>query len=84
MENRGETAMDQQQAYQQTIDECNAECRRCMRDYQKSGIEFNPRVCSLCSNGHILHKALMHISEDEVKRGMQDWNSAKLQDLYQA
>ncbi len=67
---------------QQEVEECNAECMKCRKDYERAGIEFSVHVCSMCPIGAKLHQELLKISDGERKFGAIDWNSSQYKKYY--
>ena len=72
----------QENNYQQIIDDCNEECRRCRADYEKAEIDFDHHVCTMCKNGQKLHETLIKANPGEKAWGDQDWNSFRLKGFY--
>ena len=67
---------------QEIIDECNEECVRCRKDFEKSEIEFNPKMCSVCSTGIRLHKALCRENDGEKAWNEINWTESKWKRYY--
>lgn len=68
--------------YEEILKECNEECVRCRKDFEREGIEFRTSMCTGCQNGQKLHEAEMATSKAEREWGNQDWTSSQLQDYY--
>ena len=68
--------------YEQIVKDCNEECLKCRKEYEKAKIEFQYDMCKLCLNGQKLHRAEFMISETERKWGECDWNSSLWEEYY--
>jgi len=43
---------------EELIEECNDECRECLKSFQKDNIEFRPSMCRYCPTGQKLRELL--------------------------
>lgn len=60
----------------------NTTCEKCIADFTKEGIPFNPRMCNYCQYGQELHRLEMMESQAEQEWGKCDWTSSRFKDFY--
>ncbi len=66
-----------------TVEMCNQECKKCMADFEKASIPFDPGMCRYCPNGLELHRLLLKTDAGEQEWGEIDWNSHRFERYYQ-
>ncbi len=67
---------------EELIEECNDECRECLKSFQKDNIEFRPSMCRYCPTGQKLHELLKRQDTSEQQWDLIDWSSSPWKDYY--